>query len=123
MSKKEKHSRGKRHETGEAKGVLEITRSGVGYVVVDEEGGDILVRPNDFNTALNGDTVKVKVLKENLRSGKKEGKITEVLSRKQIEFIGHVQVSANFAFFIPDTASPMPDFYIPLEKLNDAKDK
>jgi exoribonuclease R len=56
------------------------------------------VRQNDFNTALHGDTVRVKVLKENLNSGRKEGKITEVISRKQTEFIGHLQVSANFAF-------------------------
>ncbi len=123
MSKKEKPVRGKKHEAGATKGVLEITRSGVGYVVVDEEGGDVLVRPNDFNTALNGDTVRVKVLKENLRSGKKEGRITEVVSRKQSEFIGHVQVSSNYAFFIPDTGKPMPDLYIPLDKLNNAKDK
>ncbi|WP_018613537.1 ribonuclease R [Segetibacter koreensis] len=123
MSKKEKPSRGKKHEANLAKGILEITRSGVGYVVVNGEGGDVLVRPNDFNTALNGDTVRVKVLKENLRSGKKEGKITEVVSRKQSEFIGHLQLSSNYAFFIPDTGKPMPDLYIPLDKINNAKDK
>ncbi|CAA9531111.1 MAG: 3'-to-5' exoribonuclease RNase R [uncultured Segetibacter sp.] len=123
MSKKEKHSRGKKHEADVTKGVLEITRSGIGYVVVNEEGGDVLVRPNDFNTALNGDTVRVKVLKENLKSGKKEGKITEVVSRKQSEFIGHLQVSASYAFFVPDTGKPMPDLYIPGDKLNNAKDK
>jgi ribonuclease R len=123
MSKKERPARGKKLLADEIEGMLEITRSGIGYVVVNEEGGDILVRPNDFNTALNGDTVKVKVLKENLKSGKKEGKITEVVSRKQTEFIGHVQVSSNFAFFVPDTGKPMPDLYIPLVKLNNAKDK
>ena len=123
MSKKEKPSRAKKHEENLTKGILEITRSGIGYVVVDEEGGDVLVRPNDFNTALNGDTVRVRVLKENLRSGKKEGKITEVVSRKQSEFIGHLQVSSNYAFFIPDAGKPMPDLYIPLDKLNNAKDK
>lgn len=123
MSKKEKPSHGKKHESHLTKGTLEITRSGIGYVVVNGEGGDVLVRPNDFNTALNGDTVRVKVLKENLRSGKKEGKITEVVSRKQSEFIGHLQVNANYAFFIPDTGKPMPDLYIPIDKLNNAKDK
>ncbi|HLL41828.1 MAG TPA: ribonuclease R [Segetibacter sp.] len=123
MSKKEKPSRAKKHEENVTKGILEITRSGIGYVVVDEEGGDVLVRPNDFNTALNGDTVRVRVLKENLRNGKKEGKITEVVSRKQSEFIGHLQVSSNYAFFIPDAGKPMPDMYIPMDKLNNAKDK
>ncbi|GEO08484.1 ribonuclease R [Segetibacter aerophilus] len=123
MSKKDKSSRGKKHDSDLAKGVLEITRSGVGYVVTDSEGGDIFVRPNDFNTALNGDTVRVKVVRENLNNGKREGRVTEVVSRKQSEFIGHIQVSSNFAFFIPDSDKPMPDLYIPLDKLNGAKDK
>ncbi|MEJ7681687.1 MAG: RNB domain-containing ribonuclease [Segetibacter sp.] len=46
-----------------------------------------------------------------------------MVDRKQSEFIGHIQLSANYAFFIPDTDKPMPDLYIPLDKLNAAKDK
>lgn len=105
------------------KGKLEVTRSGMGYVIVDNVAGDVLVRPGDFATALNGDTVRVKVVKENMRTGKKEGKITEVVTRKQTEFIGHIQLSTNYAFFIPDTDKPMPDIYIPLTELNGAKNK
>lgn len=123
MSKKEKSSRSKKHDADLLRGTIEITRSGIGYVVVNGDGSDILVRPGDFNTALNGDTVRVKVHKENLRSGRKEGKVTEVVSRKQSEFIGHLQLSTNYAFFVPDTDKPMPDFYIPLDKINGAKDK
>lgn len=105
------------------KGTLEITRSGMGYVVVDNNSGDILVRPGNFNTALHGDNVRVKVTKISSNSKKKEGKITDVINRKQTEFIGHLQLSTNYAFFIPDTDKPMPDFYIPLEKINGAKNK
>ncbi len=123
MSKKDKPSREKKHEADVTKGTLEITRSGIGYVVVSGDGGDVLVRPNDFNTALNGDIVRVKVLKENGRTGRKEGKITEVVTRKLSEFTGRIQLSTHYAFFIPDTDKPMPDLYIPLDKLNGAKDK
>ncbi len=105
------------------KGKLEVTRSGMGYVIVENVEGDVLVRPGDFTTALNGDTVRVKVIKENLRTGKKEGKVTEVITRKQTEFIGHVQLSTNYAFFIPDTDKPMPDLFIPLTELHGAKNK
>ncbi len=105
------------------KGKLEVTRSGMGYVIVENTTGDVLVRPGDFATALNGDTVRVKVFKENMRTGKKEGKITEVVTRKQTEFIGHIQLSTNYAFFIPDTDKPMPDIFIPLAELNGAKNK
>jgi ribonuclease R len=105
------------------KGALEITRSGIGYVLIEDKSGDVLVRPGDFNTALNGDIVMVKIIKENPSTNKKEGKIIEVVTRKQTEFIGVIQLSAGHAFFIPDTDKPMPDLYIPLLKLNGAKNK
>ncbi len=34
-----------------------------------------------------------------------------------------MQVSKDFAFFTADTEKPMPDFFVPIEKLNGAKDK
>jgi ribonuclease R len=126
MNKKKKNKHSTTKNTGEmnlVKGVLDVTRSGIGYVVVPNGAGDVLVRQGDFNTALHGDTVRVKVVKENLNSGRKEGKITEVISRKQTEFIGHLQLSTNFAFFVPATEKPMPDLFIPLDKLNGAKHK
>ncbi|MDE3143376.1 MAG: ribonuclease R, partial [Bacteroidota bacterium] len=125
MSKKKKT---KQHthrspQTLAAKGQLEVTRSGMGFVVIGDGTADILVRPGDFNTALHGDTVRVKVIKENANTKKKEGRITEVISRKQTEFTGHIQLATNFAFFIPDTDKPMPDLFIPLNKLKGAKNK
>lgn len=125
MNKKKSKQKSKSKITAQTtlKGKLEVTRSGMGYVIVENVTGDILVRPGNFTTALNGDTVRVKVIKENIRTGKKEGKITEVLTRKQTEFIGHIQLSTNYAFFIPDTDKPMPDLFIPLTELNGAKNK
>jgi ribonuclease R len=125
MNKKKSKQKSKSKITAQLtlKGKLEVTRSGMGYVIVENVAGDVLVKPGDFNTALNGDTVRVKVIKENMRSGKKEGKITEVVTRKQTEFTGHLQLSTNYAFFIPDTDKPMPDLFIPLTELHGAKNK
>ena len=105
------------------KGNIDITRSGIGYVIATDGKGDVLVRPGDFNTALHGDTVRVKVTKDNVHSGRREGKIMEVVSRKQKEFVGTLQLSTNYAFFVPDTDKPMPDIFIPLENVNGAKHK
>ncbi len=104
------------------KGTLDISRSGIGFVKVEGMDKDVLVRPNDFNRAFNGDTVKVQILKDAMPGKRIEGKITEVSERKQAEFIGNLQVSKTFAFFTADTEKPMPDFFIPGEKLNGAKD-
>lgn len=122
-SKQKSHSTKHSRASHGLKGTLEITRSGVGYVVIGDGKDDILVRPQHFNSALNGDEVVVKVIKENERSSKREGKIIEVKSRKQTEFVGHLQLSANYGFFIADTDKPMPDFFIPLENVKGAKDK
>jgi ribonuclease R len=126
IKQKQKQKQKTTHKSTELlsqKGRLEITRSGMGFVIVDGDKNDVMVKPGDFSTALNGDIVRVKLVKENLRTGKKEGRITEVVTRKQTEFIGHLQLSTNHAFFVPDTDKPMPDLFIPLIDINGAKNK
>ena len=129
MGKKEKNTRHKKTTTKQTnlaatyQGVLDIAKSGMGFVMVPKMENDILVFPTDFNTALKGDEVRVKITKIRQGTGKKEGKIIEVVKRKQVSFAGVMQVTARHAFFIPNTITPMPDIYIPLNKLNGAKDK
>jgi ribonuclease R len=126
MSKAKKSKQKKTAKTivvATLKGKIEITRSGMGYVIVDNNAIDIMVRPSDMGNALNGDIVRVKITRENGRTGKKEGKVVEVVERRQTEFIGHIQLSDKFAFFVPDTDKPMPDIFIPLQYLNGAKNK
>lgn len=105
------------------KGVLDITRSGVGYVVIPNADSDILVRPGDFNTALHGDTVRVRVVNSGGRqSSRQQGKVVEVVQRKQTEFLGKIEIGKSFAFFIADVDKPMPDIFVPLSNLKEAKD-
>ena len=104
------------------KGVLDITRSGIGYVIVENLPNDILVRPNDFNTALHGDTVRVQVFGGAKKSGRQQGQIVDVLQRKQNEFMGKIEIGQRAAFFTADTEKPMPDILIPEKALNGAKD-
>lgn len=122
MNKKKKHQHSIKQSINFT-GILDIARSGIGYVVIAGAGNDVLVRPGSFANALHGDTVQVKIIKENQNSGKREGRIIKVISRRQTQFTGVVHLSTNYAFFIPDTDRPMPDFYIPLENLNGAKNK
>lgn len=103
-------------------GRMEITRSGMGFVVVDGYDQDILIKPNDFNTAMHGDKVRVEVLRSSGRGGgRMQGVIAEVLERKQERFLGRIELSKTFAFFVPDSDKPMPDIYIPLENLKGAE--
>jgi ribonuclease R len=103
-------------------GKLDITRSGMGYVIVDNLDTDILVRPNGFNTAFHGDIVRVRIIGDNGKSGRKQGEVVELVERKQTDFMGRIEIKPGFAFFIAETEKTMPDFYIPQDKLNGAKD-
>ena len=49
-------------------GTLDITRSGIGYVIAEGRSNDVLVRPNDFNKAMHGDLVSVKVKESNRKA-------------------------------------------------------
>jgi len=102
------------------KGVLEVTRSGMGFVISEGLDRDVLVRPSDFNTALHGDTVLIRVSPSKGRSSRVQGIVESVVERKQTDFPGHIQLGDGFAFFIADTARPMPDVYIPTDKLSGA---
>ncbi len=104
------------------KGKLEISRSGMGFVIVEGRDKDIIVKPNDFGKAFHGDTVKVQVMNPHDKTKRTEGKITGVVERKQTDFIGNVQVKGTMAFFIAGGNNPMPDFHIDFKKLNGAKD-
>jgi ribonuclease R len=100
-------------------GILDITRSGMGFVIVPDQDSDIMVRPSDFNTALHGDTVRV-LIKGDFKRGRQQGEVVEVVKRRQIEFPGKLQINDNFAFFIADVDKPMPDIFVPLDKAANA---
>ena len=104
------------------KGKLDISRSGMGFVIVEGQDKDIMVKPNEFGKAFHGDMVRVQVSKENGSSSRRvEGKIIDVTERKQTEFVGNVEVNKTNAFFVAGGEKPIPDFYIPMEKLNGAE--
>src|SRR6187397_15590 len=115
---KDKHS----HDQS-VTGVLDISRSGTGFVVVQNMPVDILIRPDDMGTALHGDTVKVKVKDAKEKSKRQRGVITQVVSRKQTEFVGTLQMNKGFAFFVADGNKKMPDIFIHASRFNGAKDR
>lgn len=123
--KKAKEKSSKKHKAGLHKtlvGKLDISRSGMGFVIVEGLPVDVLVRPNDLNSALHGDTVRVQV-KEGRDQKRSQGEIVQVISRRQTEFIGRINMTKTAAIFVPDTDKRMPDIYVPLEALNGAKDR
>ena len=100
-------------------GTLEITRGGMGFVIVPGLSKDIIIRPEQLRTGLNGDTVQVEIIKKST-NGRMEGRIASVVARKQNEFSGRLEVHEQFAFLIPSNEQMPVDIYIPIQNLNGA---
>jgi ribonuclease R len=103
------------------KGAVQITRSGMAFVIIEGQDKDVMVRQQNLNTALDGDVVIVNVIKQGKNKGRMEGVVTEIITRKKTEFTGTLQVNKGFAFLIMDKSLFMPDIYIPANDLKGAK--
>jgi ribonuclease R len=122
MSKKKGKRSVHQSDIKQYKGKFEITRSGVGFVIVEGLQKDVIIRPNDFSRAFHGDFVRVEITKGDVKSGRLQGRIIQVIERKQKEYIGRIEVNRDYAFFIPETEKALPYFFISLSDLNQAKD-
>jgi ribonuclease R len=100
-------------------GVVDHVSSRFAYVDIGEEQ-DVYIKTKDLASAVDGDTVKVTVF--STRHGEHpEGKVVEVLKRNRTRFVGRIDVSANFAFVIPDFRKIHQDFFIYPENIKGAK--
>lgn len=93
-------------------GILDLTRSGVGYVVTEKSTTDIFIPKGEIGNALGGDRVSVKITYVS-KAGKPEGTIIGVLQRSQSDFIGTLEMSENFGFVVPDNEKINFDIFVP----------
>jgi len=100
-------------------GKLSMNVSGSAYMVSTELPKDIYINKNNTNHALHLDKVIVKVIPGNGRS--MEGEVVEIIERFRTEFVGTIQISKKFAFFVPDSQKLSIDFFIPLNKTMNAE--
>jgi len=104
-------------------GVVDMSKSGNAYVIINSETKDIYVKSANLNRALDGDTVEVELFLKRKRSSKQEGKIVKIIKRSQTEFVGVIKIDKQYAFVIPDNPSMPVDFFIPPNFINKAKNK
>ncbi len=102
-------------------GKLDMAARGSGYIISDDFDEDVFIASNNINRALNGDEVEFYVYKRR-KKGKFEGEITNVLKRSKTEYVGVIQVHANYAFVVVDGGKMYKDIFVPNNKINKAVD-
>ena len=105
---------------GYVTGTIDLTKFGYAFVISEESEDDVFIAARNLNTALHGD--KVKVLLYARHKGKRpEGEVVEIITRSRATFVGTIELTKQFAFLIPDNKNMPFDLFIPLTKLNGAK--
>jgi len=102
-------------------GILDISAKGSGYIISDDFGEDVFIASNNINKALNGDEVEFYVYKRR-KQGKMEGEITRIIKRAKTEYVGVIQLHDKYAFVIADSNKMYKDIFVPISKINNAKD-
>jgi ribonuclease R len=102
-------------------GVLDLARTGVGFVKSPDFDKDIFIPAKDVNNALPGDTVVVKLTSKG-GDRRPEGKVLEVVKRGRDMWVCVLQIHDKFAFALPVNKKMVVDFFVPLGKLGGAKD-
>jgi len=106
--KKEKKTRSRGYTLN---GTVDHVNKKYAFIVIDEFSEDIKVRSRYLRGAIHGDKVEIKV-SHHLSKRNLEGEVIKILERKTTEFIGTVEESKGFAFFIPKNKKVFVDFFI-----------
>ncbi len=102
-------------------GKIDMTQYGYGFLVAEELEEDVFIPRNLLHTALDDDTVKVYVYPSRKHSNRTEGEVIQIIERAKESFVGIIEISNQFAFLITDDKKMPYDLFIPLDKLNGAK--
>ncbi|GAA0126987.1 ribonuclease R [Clostridium sp. CTA-19] len=102
-------------------GKFQAHQRGFGFVILDDDRPDVFIPADNVNTAMNGDRVLVKILKNENHGKKCEGFIERVIERKNKTVVGLYQDSKSFGFVVPKDNKVNKDIFIPKAKRNGAK--
>ncbi|OJT63387.1 ribonuclease R [Bacillus licheniformis] len=102
------------------KGKVSAHAKGFAFVLPEDSSlDDVFIPPSELNTAMNGDTVLVRLSTES-GGTKKEGAIIRIIERNIQKIVGTYTETKNFGFVIPDDKKITNDIFIPKHDKNGA---
>ncbi len=106
------------------KGVFRIIKNKFAFVDREdsEEKEGIFIPKDEFNNALDGDTVLVEITEKKKSDKGAEGRVVKIIEHRKNTVVGILEKSKNFAFVIP-TGSFGKDIYIPNSKIANADNR
>ncbi|AHE97488.1 ribonuclease R [Thioalkalivibrio paradoxus] len=94
---------------------------GFGFLVPDDQTGDLFLSPRQMRGVLHGDRVLGRVMGVDHR-GRREGGIIEILERGSEQIVGRIRVEDGVGVVTPDNKRITHDILIPPDGLGEAGD-
>lgn len=105
------------------KGRLQAHAKGFAFLIPeDREHPDVYIHANDLLSAMNGDTVLVRVSTRSSGGGKLEGEVVRIVNRAVTQIVGVFQHHETYGFVIPDDKRINRDIFVPQEGFGGAVD-
>jgi ribonuclease R len=103
------------------RGRLQTHPKGFGFLIPDDKDHpDVYIHANDMMSAMNGDTVLVRVTSKGSAGGKLEGEVVRIVTRANTEVVGTFQSFESYGFVIPDDKRIVKDIFVPQEVMKGA---
>lgn len=109
-------------DSGILEGEIQINRHGVGFVALEGYEEDIRIPRKKMETALPGDTVRLKIMGKSGQGNRLEGRVIDIKKRANRIFVGTLIREKNGTCFIaPDEKSSSTEFFVHPENTGEAK--
>ena len=115
MKFKKRKKKDKKLNRNTLSGIVDHVNRKYAFVTTDEFSEDIKIKSRFMRGAIHGDKVELKISDDFSRKNI-EGEVIKILERKSTEFIGMVEDSKGFAFFIPKNKKIFVDFFVRKKK-------
>lgn len=103
------------------RGRLQAHAKGFAFLIPeDREHPDVYIHANDLKSAMNGDTVLVRVTSKGPAGGRLEGEVVRIVKRAVLQVVGVFQNHEAYGFVLPDDKRINRDIFIPKEGFNGA---
>lgn len=106
-------------EESNLQGIIQITRHGRGFVIIEGRGSDVEIRKEDTGTAFWGDRVEIEMSERGRRNS---GRVVKIIDRARDRYVGIIEMAAKNAFLLPSDQKIHIDFFISREDLNGAEE-
>ncbi|WP_167262329.1 ribonuclease R [Alkalibacillus almallahensis] len=105
------------------RGRIQMHSKGFAFLIPDrEEQSDVYIHQSDLNSAMNGDTVLVRIENDSANGNRPEGTVIRIVERSDQNIVGTYQDNGRFGFVIADDKRIPGDIFIKEGNENGAVD-